>query len=310
MDFIRCVPLGSKTVSNRAHPQRLLGRDRPVRLSPVALSRAGLSALHRTGSTWVWRRSGRVLGLAVARRRSGARSWELSGLFLRADDQGDLRELLDRVSQTAASFGAERVFLRLRAHDPLIDSVRAAGYYPRFGEVLCRDGFRLPVTEAGAHTPDPVGRRVRPATPADQIDLFRLYCAATPSEVRHVVGMSFDQWRASREECGGRRPELVLEGDSGLEAWLLAAKRGRVGLMEAMARPGDDPALAQLVNAGVKTLANVASRFFLVTEYQEHLGAVLERMGLRHHGEYVTLVRSLAIPVKDKAPVRVMTTSG
>ena len=54
MDFIRCVPLGNKTVSNRAHPQRLLGRDRPVRLSPVALSRAGLSALRRTGTPHIY----------------------------------------------------------------------------------------------------------------------------------------------------------------------------------------------------------------------------------------------------------------
>lgn len=295
-------------MSNRAQPQRLLGRGRPVRLSPVALSKAGMSSLRRTGSAWVWRRGGRVLGLAVGRRRSGPRSWEVSGLFLRDDDPSGLQELLDRVSQTAASFGAERVFLRLHASDPLIDSVHAAGYYPRFGEVLCRDGFPFLAMGADAAL-DAVRRKVRPATPADQMDLFRLYCASTPSEVRQVVGMSFDQWRASREECGGRRTELVLEGDNGLEAWLMAAKRGRVGLMEAMALPGDDSALAQLVNTGVKTLANVASRCFLITEYQEHLGAVLERMGFRPHDEYVTFVRSLAIPVKDKAPARAMTAS-
>jgi hypothetical protein len=274
----------------------------------LALSRAGLSSLRRTGSAWVWRRSGRVLGLAVARRRSGPQSWELSGLFLRADDPGGLQELLDRVSQTAASFGAERVFLRLRADDSLVDSARTSGYYPRFREVLYRDGFPFLTMKAGVAR-DAVRRRVRPAGPADQIELFRLYCASTPSEVRQVVGMSFDQWRASREDCGGRRAELVLEGDSGLEAWLLAAKRGRAGLMEAMARPGDNPALAQLVNAGVETLASVGSRFFLVTEYQEHLGAVLEHMGFQPQAEYVTLVRSLAITVKDKALARVMPAS-
>ena len=302
------MPLGGSAVSNRAQPQRLLGRDRPFRLTPAALCRAGISSLRRTGSVWVWRLNGRVLGLAAAGMRSGARSWELSGLYLREDRSGDPRELLERVSQTAASLGAERVFLRLRSGDPLIHTARAAGYYPRIGEVLYRHAGPASVTQA------PVAsyvdrKRIRLADRADRMDLFRLYCASTPSEVRQAAGMSLDQWRASRERWRGRRTELVLVGDGGLEAWLLAVKRGRVGMMEAMACPGDGAAVAQLAGLGVEALGDAASRFFLVADHQEHVAAELERMRFQPHAEYVTLVRSLAIPVKDKAPVRVMAAS-
>ena len=190
----------------------------------------------------------------------------------------------------------------------MIHSARAAGYYPRIGEVLYKHAGPASVTQA------PVasyldGKRIRLATRADRMNLFRLYCASTPSEVRQAAGMSLDQWRASRERWRGRRTELVLVGDGGLEAWLLAVKRGRVGMMEAMACPGDGTAVARLVSVGVEALGDAASRFFLAADHQEHVAAELERMGFRPHAEYVTLVRSVAIPVKDRAPVRAVAAS-
>ena len=199
-------------MSNRAQPQRLLGRDRPFRLTPAALCRAGISSLRRTGSVWVWRLNGRVLGLAAAGMRSGARSWELSGLYLREDRSGDPRELLERVSQTAASLGAERVFLRLRSGDPLIHTARAAGYYPRIGEVLYRHAGPASVTQA------PVAsyvdrKRIRLADRADRMDLVPPLLrfdpvGGTPGGryvSRSVEGIPGAVARPQNGACAGRR---------------------------------------------------------------------------------------------------------
>ena len=55
--------------------------------------------------------------------------------------------------------------------------------------------------------------RMRPMEPSDDHGLFRLYNAATPAPVRSLVAMTFDQWRACREQRGGQGIGKLAAGD-------------------------------------------------------------------------------------------------
>ena len=193
-------------MSNRAQPQRLLGRDRPFRLTPAALCRAGISSLRRTGSVWVWRLNGRVLGLAAAGVRSGAGAGSFrastSGKTVRGPS-GVARTCVPDSGVPRRGTGLPPLALR----GPLDSHRSRRRLLPpnRRGLVQAR---RPCVRHASA------GRVVRrweahpPRRPSGPDDLFRLYCASTPSRyARRPVCLSIS---GGHHGSGGAAAERSL----------------------------------------------------------------------------------------------------
>ena len=250
----------------------------------------------------MWWYSNRVYGLATARQRSGPQSWEITHLFLGPDGENRLTDLLEMVSRTVGSKGGQRVFLRLRQDDPLADAVRQSGFFPCVNEVLYMGPSNR--TAGLSSLPSESLVSLRKKKRGDNYALFQLYNAATPSEIRSTVGMTFDQWMASCERGGGHSQEFVLDTNSGVRGWLKCSRHSGSGQLSAMVHPDYEDLLAPVVDFGLERLKAANALYCLVPEHQESLKRVLWQRGFEAASEYVILVKSMVVKVKEGSRVR------
>lgn len=302
LDVLLCCALGLPGRSNRACPLSSLGGEKPPGAAMVQVSRAGLW-LRGKGCTWVWRHGSRLTGLVTATQRSGPKSWEVTHLFLASGGETHLPELLERAAQTAGEHGCERVFLRLRRSDPLVDVARRGGFFPCVPEVLYRGLPPQPGREIQRFS-DGTLTSLRERARIDDHDLFRLYNAATPSEVRDATGMTFDRWMSSREHLRGRWHEFVLVRDGAVRGWMRSSRKSRVGQLETAIHPDHEALLLTVVDFGLERLSRARHVYCLVPEYQVAFERILTQKGFQQVEQFLTLVNSLAITAKEKARVR------
>ncbi len=243
------------------------------------------------------------MGVAAARQRSGRQSWEITHLFAKPAAYRQVPRLLDRVSTAAASKGGERVFIRLHSDDPIIDVAKLSGFFPRVPEVLFQKRFDGDNSAPMAGALESSGP-FREKAPRDDHDLFRMYNAVTPSEIRYAVGMTLEGWMASRERPGGKSTEVVMEGEDGIAGWLRYSHRPSFGLIEIATRPERRHGLGPLVEIGLLGMTKGSEVYCLVPEYQVELKSLLVTKGFRAVADYVTLVKSLTVKDREKSRLR------
>ena len=295
--------MGAPGESNQVYTLSSVVYETPTRFSLVGLSKALVSPRGK-GHTWASLQSNKIIGLATANRRSGPQSWDITHLFLQAQTEGQLPELLEEVSRKAASRGGLRVFMRLGKDNTLVETSRLSGFFPHVPEVLYR---RLPGNDQDRRriSSDCPPVALREMTPSDEHDLFRLYNAATPAEVRYAVGMTFEQWMASHENTRGPQHKLVLEKDGAIRGWVGTVLNSRTGHLAATAHPDDEASLASIVDRGLESLSAAKTVYSLVPEYQPALQRILKQRGFDAVSHYVTLVKSTAITAKKDVGARV-----
>jgi len=305
IDLFRCTVMGEPGGPNRAITARsLLLRKRAFRPGWIALSRS-MALLRGQARSWVSHRNGGIVGLADAGERAGPHSWEISSLSLRDSDDDCFPDLLARASQAAASAGAARVFMRLRRDDPLADTARSAGFYTCFSEILYK-GSPPPSTSDRRDDDLPTFQK---AEPRDAYDLFRLYTAATPLEVRASVGMGFEHWVSSRERCPSRCREFIMVEDEAIRGWVSATLGCGSSLLEITVHPGHERGIGAMVDFGLGSLTRAKAALCLVPEYQVALGRALAERGFEPVSEYNMLVRSIAKTAKYEVPTGTTATS-
>ena len=301
LDAFRCIVLGEAGEANCAYPLASMGKEPPTTFPLIDVCKAGLRLRDR-GRGWVWWYSNRVYGLATAQQRSGPQSWEITHLSLGPDGESHLTKLLETVSQAAGSKGGERVFIRLRQDDPLVDAVRLSGFFPCVNEVLYRGLANR--TARLSSLPNESLVSLRKKKRGDSYAIFQLYNATTPSEVRSAVGMTFDQWMASFERGGSRIQEFVLDTNSGVRVWLKCFRHSGSGQLSAIVHPDDEELLGPVVDFGLERLKAANSLYCLVPEHQESLKRVLWQRGFEAASEYVILVKSMVAEVKEGSRAR------
>ena len=297
LDVIRWTLQSNRDTSNRVCALGGLGGQKTDTPSLIAASKAAVSPSRRR-LTWVLCEGVQVVSVATTQRRSGPRSWEITHLFL-TEMHDQLPELLEKLSQTAAAHGGERVFIRLPQEDTLVDVARHCGFFPSVTEVLYK--IDLGRNRRLAADPTESSSGLRKKRPEDEHDLFRLYNAATPTGIRQAFGMTFGQWQASCEPLPGRCDEYVLEEDGAVKGWVRTASRSGTGHLGAMVHPDDEGRLSDLVAMGMRRLRRADSVYAMVPEYETHLQRVLDFQGFIPVGQYVTSVKSTAVKAEEKA---------
>ncbi len=291
LDIVRCALAATKGLSNRAVTLgNLPGRGsywRPL----LRLSRRHLSP-RAVGSAWVWVEAFRVHGIATVSPRSGLQSWEVVNLHLASVPSQPVSELLEETAAAAASRGAERVYLRLEPDDPVVDAARLCGFFPCTRETLYRGSPLQGDSRTGSLFD--ADSRLREKEPRDDYGLFRLYNASTPVSVRMLVGMTFDQWKASRERPAGRCSERVFEGADAIRGWVRTARRRSDGHLSVMLHADDRVVMQDVTDAGLRGLAGARAVYCLVPEYDTALATALEARGFEPVGQFVTLVKTTA----------------
>ncbi len=301
LDVVRCALVGENSMRNHAFTLSGLSHSRSFGVSLLDLSRKRLSPRAKD-AVWVWCEGQHVLGIASVRPRVGKQSWEVSNLYLDSPAKLPVADLLEHLSVSAASQGAERVFLRLQQDDEVISAARLSGFFPMMQETLFR-GSPLP-EESGQGSLFDAEMRLRKKEKPDDYGLFRLHNVATPADVRTLSGMTFDQWAASHEQSPGRYDERVFEGDGAIRGWLGTARRSSVGNIAAMLHPDDEAVTEDIVIAGLRRLSNTKSVFCLVPEYQYGLSRTLEEQGFLPEGAFITLVKSTAKTIRESKLAR------
>ena len=299
LDLLRYALQGELRRPNRVFTPNALFREKASGSSLAEMAGACVPP-RRKSCAWVLRWGNRVRGLVAAGQRSGHRSWEITRLSLDETAESQLPALLEQASHTVASHGGERIFIRLQPDDPLVDAARQSGFFPCMHEVHYT--IRAPDLRGGSASSSSGAQTApRGVIPADEYQIFRLYNAATPSDIRQVAAVTFEQWKASRDRLRGRCSELVFEGHGNIRGWVQAVRQSSVGQLATMVHPDDESLLPIIVGVGLQLLTGAKILHSLVPEYQIELGAALRERGFHPVSEYATLVKSIAVGVREDA---------
>ncbi|MFQ5924409.1 MAG: hypothetical protein ACE5IE_00235 [Dehalococcoidia bacterium] len=283
--------------SRRALANEAITRDRLRRaslLSAEALLEHWLPLKGRR-HTWVSLDRGRILGVVSTKSCSRPTAWQID--YLQVDDEERCLALLDKASAAAGEKGVRKIFLRLPATSPLFDGVRRAGFSCYIKDYLFRyggEGGRGPA-EAPRHY------LLRPRSRADEYSLFGLYGVAVPLAVRTAEGMTLEEWQESRDRWSWleRHREFVLEKQGSLVAWLRISVAGGMGCFEILFHPCAQDELEWLVSYGLTYLDGKSSILCIVSAFQGQLRVLLERLEFEEVAEYSTLVREIALRVRE-----------
>ncbi|MCH8206030.1 MAG: hypothetical protein IH956_03400 [Chloroflexi bacterium] len=255
----------------------------------------------RRGRSWLSFKDRRPIALVTAGPRSHAQSWELRQVLIDQGAEERLPALLESVSRMAAARGAKRVFLRLVRDDPAVNDARQSGFFPCFRETLFK-GTPLRQTDGSRGS-------LRKKEARHDYDLFRLYNATTPADVRTTVGMTFDAWQASAERPRGRSTEYVLESSGQVVGWVRYVHRSSTGTLSAVFHPSAEEGTASAIEFALGRLSGASIVYCLVPEYQTALGRVLTDYRFDAVCEFETLVGSTVVRAEQKARTKVTVTS-
>lgn len=356
-DALRCILLNAPRGQNWACPKESVGaQSRQV----------GMSLLLRNTKLWketLAQRQDRVtlawwdgvhLGaLASAKPRAGSRVWEVDHLYLPTNAAASMKftpnlELLEHLVQAVGQRHAERIFLRVPSGSPAIDLARRVGFFPYFEETLLeRKGGEVQakdypqITQIGqindlGESAESVDEGVLPVSleerrPEDDYGLFQLFSAATPSQVRVALGLTFDQWKDARERAsrgnppiapfakGGQGGFLLVKGglggiwskerrewvarrgvgpydhtDGKITGWLSLLPGSQAVEGEVMVHPDYPDLLAALM---ALALAKGGAQRWLVPDYQESVSDLLRYHSFQEVAYYTMLVKTVAARV-------------
>ena len=300
LDVLRCGVFGLPGGSNRAFPLRAFGRAGPTH-PLLELAKLGLTP-RSPSFVWIARCGLHPTVIAAINQRSGPTSWEIVDLYLEGTGEG-LTDVLDALTRAAASRGGQAVFLRLAKKDPLVDAARLSGFFPCLAETLfSRPDGDLRPQPGGALSERP--NEVRDRKPADDHGLFRLYNAATPAEARHLIGMTLDQWKSSRQRSQDSHDEWVIEENGTIVGWLRRTLGKSITLLEVEAHPDHASQLAALLDFGLGGAPSNRQARCLVAEHQTGLAHLLAARGFETAGDFVSLVKRTTVPVEGGTRVR------
>lgn len=301
-DVVRYAVLGGPAPGNRAYPLGALGNEELSQMSKRDALGVTVS-LQRKGTCSLTEAHGRyVPNIVAARPRANRRSWDISHLLIDSQDDPRCENVLTVLFREVSQRKGERVFLRLRADDPLVGIVAHCGF-TKYGDETLFVGSRKAFT---GNPPQFVSRMKQ----ADQHDVFRLYNASTPTRTRLALGMTLDQWRASLEVAGWMNREYVYRQDDVVRGWIQTTQRGRSGILTLMNHPDADSCVAALVQHGMSRMWGANTVYCLVQDHQVRLDSLLRQHDFDEAGQYVTMMRSIASPMTIKEPSRAVRLAG
>jgi len=300
-DIVALVAFDGRIFPNEARPWEQLGRSSEgPRVLGSAFEQWFSFATGR--ATWVSVQGQTVRGVVSARRRATRQAWEIDSLIA-ADQEPETVAftLFDQVVAGAVRAGAQKVFLRLEAGSDLLTAAHRAGFVSFARETLLRLD--------GAHPTDAPPPRVhlRSHEKGDSYALYQLYSRATPQDVRRHEAVTFQEWLAAQETRGrGRgRLDMVGEQQSRALAWVRATRESDLGRLDLIVHPDACNETEAVLAAGLSALKQEQPVYCLVREYARPVRERLEGAGFAACGEYVSLVKRLALPVREPRRTRV-----
>jgi hypothetical protein len=290
-DLVALVSLDGRVYSNEAMTADRVGtQDSP---HPLETAFEQWFSFATGRHTWISVKGPTLRGLISARKRGSKLAWEVDCLINAAeDDSGVLMSLLDQVTAAAGRSGALKVFLRLRSGS---FTERAASRC-EFAAYRRERVYRRSNADGRQHNaPEGLRRREK----ADLYKLFQLYNGVVPAPYRQIEAMTYAEWSAAQEHLG-RTTHYVLERDGRVHGWLRVAGDGDIGRFDIL---GEQDVLDDLVEGALAKVANRATAYALIPEYDSALAGRLENAGFEPDDEFTVLCRRTVHVVKEPKPV-------
>lgn len=301
-DVFRYGVFGGPAPGNRAYPLAAVGTDPSPAMSKRDVM-ATAASLRSKGTHSLTLSHGRyVPAIVAARPRATVRCWEVTHLLADSPDGTACHDVLGILFREIAQRGGERVFLRLREEDPLVQLAASCGF-TRYGEEALLAGPKVSFPGFSA-------QGIRSVKQMDEHDLFRLYNASTPSRARLFLGMTADQWRAARERAGWRSREYVYRKDDAARGLMQVTRRGRSAILNMMSHPGADDCIPALVTHRMSRSWGVKNWYVLACDYQGRVEALMRQRGFQEVDRYVTMARAITSPVSIAQPSRAVRLAG
>ncbi len=294
-DLARLFWMSGRLSGNQAAPRDAVFTRRGKNLRWVLLRRWFSPGDTMRG--WVCMEEGQFRGVVSAHDRSSPLAWEVDLLLFGSLSYECASSLLEALSNAAAEQGVLKVFLRLPQDSPVIKVAMQAEFCPYGEEKLYRaKGPSFPRAK-------PIYDFQSWSEEQDAQNLFHLYCQNVPATVRSAEGMTFEEWKVSREPAVGRSQQFSCYQENEFVGWVRASKFGRKGNVELLARPAHRE---DLLAFGMGRLHRRSSIVCLVPSFQTDLAAILERHKFEPRGNFTTLMKQTTSRVREPqlAPLR------
>ncbi len=286
------ILLQGNSLSNRAKTKDGLG-GKESRFGELAHLMGQWFSPRFRSCTWVCTKGLSLHGLTSVRVCSGYQAWEVERLLVHEGDRESCLALLDNISRLGSDLEIRRIFLRLASGSPLLDVAVEAGFVPYKTELLY---WRDIVDTASPQTSDSAMSSVpRRKLAADDYRVFELYQKCAPAQVRRVEGLTFAEWRASRDRHPG--DEWVFEKDGSIVGWLVTKENRDFGRFELMAKPPEE--MRSVVEYGLMNLGGRRQVFCVAPEYDMGLFRLLEGRGFNQQSRYCALAREFTVKVQE-----------
>lgn len=283
------ILLQAKSLSNKANTRDRLG-ERDSRYRDLAIL---MGQWFRGKSfTWVCTEGFSLHGLASVRECSGHQAWEVDRLLVHEGDRKSCQALLENMMKLGNDLEVRRIFLRLAFGSPLVESAVEAGFLPYKTECLYGK-------EIGTLSPKPPQAEMssvpRRKQAGDEYRVFELYLSQVPSRIRRVEGLTFAEWRASRDRHPGN--EWVFEKDGSVVGWLLIRETKDSGRFELMARSPEE--VRSVIEYSLMHLGDRPRISCLAPEYDAQVFRLLEGYGFSQQSKYWALARECTAKVEE-----------
>ena len=300
-DLLALLSTERMAYQNEAYPwERIGARDRGPRPLESAVEQWLSFATGR--HTWVRVSRQTLQGMAAVRKRGRGAVWEVDCLF--APDGEVAQALLERVGESAAQFGVEKVFLRLAVESDALEAARKAGLMPYAHE-------RLWHCQRVTARSESAGYSLRQRTPADDFGIFRLYCEVAPVEMRQIEAVTLREWIGARDaRMGMRSRQMVLEREGRIMAWVLSSNADGGMCLTMLVHPEVENGVGEILEAAVGVRKGRRDISCLLPEYATAVISVLAGSGFKPGMEYVALGRRLQRPVGELEEAKPAMTRG
>jgi hypothetical protein len=291
----------------RAHARELTSHTWP-RVQPEAGHLPSGAAFWQTfGMAWerAWISSGDagINGLVVAQPRCGGLVWDVEHLLTADADAEIAGQLLEAVSEYAASQGGRRIFLEVPNDEHGAGLAQKSGFEKYTTTTVYRLSapFKMPALEM---------LDGRPRLRVDEQPLFNLYGAAVPQIVRAAEALTYDEWSAlhrGRKKWSptliGDRHQFVWEVGATLAGWLEVIYGQKSQYLDLLIDPKYESMVDRMLAFALKQVSEKAPVYLAVRPYQAVLGAALERRGFAVGGRFDIFVRQLSVRVPERSLV-------
>ena len=151
--------------------------------------------------------------------------------------------LLAHGVRAAGLRGVRRLFARVPAGHPIVDTMHQSGWVSYSRETVFRAERLTRVARSGHH--------LRLQEPADTWAIHQLYAAAAPRQVQEIEALTSHVWDMEQSRRGSRRVRQtgwLLEENGELAAYARYTRGSRAGMIDAVVLPGNARHLGMLLD--------------------------------------------------------------